>query len=293
MSSEQTDNSHLRQIWLFGRPFCVDDIDSLNLTTDSGFERAELDFVAHHVKPGSICVDIGANIGLFTVTLARATGRRGRVYAFEPDPYNFALLERNVAPWRDECDIQTFRLACSDEEGSAALHASTENRGMHRMYESVCCAGGSVQVEMIRADKKIPDRVDFVKVDVEGYEPFAVRGLAIAIARSPQVTILTEFSPLSMLEAGSSASAYLNLLLEFGLRPFRIVESGLEGIDVSDLRARCANLEHGDFRGLLARCAGLGAQQVFDLASHYATQLAYGRTLVENLVFRRDPQTRA
>lgn len=276
-----------REIRLFGRPFWTDDLDSLNLTADGGFERNELEFVARSVHPGAVCVDVGANIGVFTVALAHAAGAQGRVYAFEPDPYNFQLLRRNTDSWRQSCDMRLRRAACSDTEGTAVLHASAENRGMHRLYESVCCSGPGLQVPTVVLDNLIREQVNFVKIDIEGFEPYAVRGLAATLKRSPSVTLLSEFSPLSMLEAGGSASAYLATLQLLGFAPHSITDRGPEPIDSDRLRADCLKLESGDFKSLMVRCAGQSASQIFEVASRYAVALGYCLPLVQNLAFLR------
>lgn len=272
---------------LFGRPFRPDDLDSLKLRSSAGFEAAELAFVGRTVRPGQVCLDIGANIGLFTVALAHAAGPDGWVHAFEPDPDNFALLQRNAAPWQHDCHIRLHAMACGTEDGNAQLHRSTENRGMHRLYDSACCQGEAVEVPVRRIDDVVNGPVDFIKIDIEGFEPFAVRGATETIRRSPRLVLMTEFSPLSMLEAGASASGYLALLLELGLVPHRIEGGSLRLLDLDRLVQACRRLEGGDFAALRARCTGLAAAQIDAAAFAYAQGLGYDQPLIENLVFTR------
>jgi ubiquinone/menaquinone biosynthesis C-methylase UbiE len=68
-----------RVIEFFGKPFQLDDLDSLGLSSGAAFSQDELAFIEASVGPGDVCIDIGANIGVFTVALARAAGPRGRV----------------------------------------------------------------------------------------------------------------------------------------------------------------------------------------------------------------------
>lgn len=274
-------------IELHGRPFRLDDLDSLNLRSAGGFEADELAFVRSRVGPGSVCVDIGANIGLFVVELARAAGPGGCVHAFEPDPDNFAILQLNASRWRDQCDIRLHRVACGARSGSALLHRSTENRGMHRLYDSACCQGDAVEVLTVAVDDCVHTSVDFVKIDVEGFEPFAVRGMVATIGRSPRIALLTEFSPMSMLEAGATASGYLALLRGLGLVPHRVAAGALQPVDIDGLILACRRLEGGDFAAFRQRCIGLGAAQIHEAACAYAAALGYTEPLIENLVFTR------
>lgn len=275
-------------IELFGRPFRIDDLDSLNLRSGQGFENEELAFVQKFVMPDDTCIDIGANIGLFTVALARAAGTGGRVYSFEPDPDNFAILQHNALTWRDTSDVRTFRLACGGANEISTLHRSTENRGMHRLYESPCCRGERVEVQTVIVDEIVEQIVRLVKIDIEGYEPFAVHGLAEIIRRSPQIGILTEFSPLSMMDAGSSATTYLKTLLDFGLLPHRIQGNDLTPLDVGELQSNCAALDSGDFASMRARCFGLDSAGIFAVASSFAEQLGFRGSIIENLFFARE-----
>lgn len=277
----------IKETTLFGRPFRIDDLDSLSLASGGEFEKPELEFVENRVKPGDVCVDIGANIGLFTVALARAAGRGGRVYSFEPDPDNFAILEHNASAWRDVCDISVHRSACGDRNSAATLYKSEENRGMHRLYESVCCRGEGVAVTTVIADEIVRHPVNFVKIDIEGYEPYAIRGLTATIRQSPDIALLSEFSPMSMMEAGSSATAYVAMLAELGLLPHRITADGLQAVEVNGLLGNCARLESGDFSSFRTRCNGLDSAGVFDMATQYAEGLGFDGPIIENLVFVR------
>jgi FkbM family methyltransferase len=244
-----------RFISLFGRPFQLDDLDSLGLSAGGAFSRDELAFIESSVAPGDVCIDIGANIGVFTVALARAAGPRGQVYSFEPDPENFNILQMNSSAWADVCGIELHRAACGDKNGRAILHRSTENRGMHRLYDSPCRQGDGLEVATVVVDEIVKDEfVRLIKIDIEGYEPFALPGFAAVIRRSANVLLLTEFSPISMLDAGTSAVGYLNALLDLDLYPHRINSGELAPLNAGEILENCAKLQVGDFL-LCARTA--------------------------------------
>jgi FkbM family methyltransferase len=279
------------KIELYGRSFLLDQLDSLNLRSSGAFEARELQFVSEYVDPGDICVDIGANIGLYTVAFARAAGPTGCVYSFEPDPDNFAILAQNISSWQDVCEIHSYPVACSQKSGSTYLYRSMENLGMHRLYDSACCQGGRVKVNMVAIDDILSGPVNFAKIDIEGFEPYALQGFAKTIARSPGIILLTEFSPLSMMEAGAAPSAYLRLLLEYGLRGYRFLEGGLAPLDMDDLIANCEKLERSDFEGLRSRSLGLTSGEIFELASKFAADCEFLGPMIDNLVFTNRDQS--
>jgi FkbM family methyltransferase len=282
-----------RSTSLFGKPFQLDDLDSLGLSSGAAFSQDELAFIETSVAPADVCIDIGANIGVFTVALARAAGPQGRVYAFEPDPGNFNILQKNSSTWADVCDIRLHRAACGNKNGRAVLHRSTENRGMHRLYDSPCCQGDGVEVATVVVDDLVKDEVvRLIKIDIEGYEPFALPGFAAAIRRSADILLLTEFSPISMLDAGTSAVGYVNALIDLDLYPHRIESGKLAPLNASEILENCAKLHDGDFSAVRAACRGRNSAEIFDIASRFASRVGFQGPIIENLVFARKTSLR-
>lgn len=159
---EQKNFQREKHIELYGKQFYVDALDSLSLLAGAEYEKSELDFIDKWIKPGFICVDVGANIGYFTVALARAA-KGGCIHAFEPDPENFELLQKNIKAWTKQCTVKLYSCACDDSNSEALLYKSTENKGMHRLYDSVCCQGESIKTKTMMVDDLIDGRVDFLK----------------------------------------------------------------------------------------------------------------------------------
>jgi FkbM family methyltransferase len=146
------------------------------------------------VKSARTFVDIGAHTGVFTL-LACAANRHCQVVAFEPVQRNYKALCKNVEinGWSDRCKLEM--IAVGDREGTASLHvpldqfpssASLKQDGF-RGY-----AGEIVQVRIVSLDKYLGERlqVDFVKIDVEGFEDKVLLGMVHILARhSPDVII--------------------------------------------------------------------------------------------------------
>jgi len=160
-----------------------------------GYETHEIELLCSLVRPGDHVLDVGANIGLFTLFLSRAVGPTGRVVAVEPDPDNVALLKENAKANR--CDnVTVVPCALGTEEGVVNLYQVDENRGNLSLAD-VGDTGRAVNVTMRRGADVLAElntRPRVVKIDVEGAEPMVVRGLGY---RPP--VMLFEFAP-SLLE---------------------------------------------------------------------------------------------
>ena len=91
--------NRLRQeeVMVHGFPFLLDPLDSLELSIFRSYEPFETSLLSAEVRPGMTIVDVGANIGYYTLLFSKLTGESGHVYAFEPEPENFALLQQNLA----------------------------------------------------------------------------------------------------------------------------------------------------------------------------------------------------
>jgi len=192
------------------------------------FEPNELSFLARTLRPGMVFVDAGANEGLFTVLAARAVDPGGLVVAVEPSPRERARLRRNVA--RNGLAVVRVREeALADAPGKAVLRvADLEHAGQNTLgsfvYDGVHEAT-SVPVDCITLDQLIEeeaiDRVDVLKIDVEGAEMKVLVGADRLLSRLRPVLLL-ELQEDSLRQQGASAadvSAHL-AALDYEICPF-------------------------------------------------------------------------
>jgi FkbM family methyltransferase len=189
------------------------------------FEPFETELLLDELRPGDTAVDVGANVGYYTLLFARRVGPDGRVFAFEPDPANFELLRRNVER-NGYRNVVLSPLAASDRCGPARLFLSGSNAGDHRTYDP---ADGrpSLDIETVPLDRFFagyPGPVDLVKMDIQGGEFAALTGMRDLLARQGRVKLATEFWPHGLRGAGASAAAYLDLLGRLGFRLFEVNE---------------------------------------------------------------------
>jgi FkbM family methyltransferase len=166
-----------------------------------GKEEAEL--LKKLVTPGMQILDVGANIGLYTLLLSRLTGKTGRVFAFEPEPNLFSILCENCAA-NQASNVTPFQCAAGEANGRATFQRATFNSGDNRLGASKSGAE-SIEVEVARLDEVLPVRtVDFIKLDVQGHELSALTGMQQLLASSPEVRVLFEFWPAGLRAANAS-----------------------------------------------------------------------------------------
>lgn len=178
-------------------------------------------FWQRHLRPGSVFFDVGANIGLYTVSASNRIGAAGSTVAFEAHPRIFAFLERNVAR---NCrhPVVVENLAVGAETGSTRIAYNASNPGQSRVARG---AQAGDAVGMVTLDDYCASRgigaIDYLKIDVEGYETHVLRGARAIVAASPDILIQTEFDPKHLSTYGR-AGDLAELLLGWGMRPHSI-----------------------------------------------------------------------
>jgi len=207
------------------------------------YEPYESSLVRKYIKSGMTVYNIGANIGYYTLLASECVGEQGKVYAFEPAPGNFELLQKNVSE-NKLTNIEIFQMAVGAENGSAALSLSSTNSGDHRLQEISTRDQVVVAVEsidsFISAGHTPPNAII---MDVQGAEFDVVRGGSAIMGVKGSLVIFTEFWPRGlnerspdgarkMLEAIAKAGLTINIIDE-KCRSFAITstESLLESVN--------------------------------------------------------------
>ena len=163
-------------------------------------ERETSDLLGRLARPGQTWVDIGANVGVFTLLLGKRVGAGGRVIAYEPNPRMGDLLLRSIDD-NGMGQIDLRRAAVGAEAGAATLNVPADPErapggsgraslvGLDNVSDTV-----GVEVPVVRLDDDLPADldVDGVKIDVEGFELSAFRGMARRLRERPPATILFE-----------------------------------------------------------------------------------------------------
>jgi FkbM family methyltransferase len=214
-----------KSVMVQGHRMWLDNHDTLELATHEVYEPFETALFKKEIKPGQTVLDIGANIGYYTLIAAKLAGPAGKVYAFEPDPDNFALLKKNTET-NGYANAVLVNKAVSDKTKTAKLFLNKTNKGDHRLYDSK--DGRSfISIQTVKMDdffKKTDKKINFIKMDIQGSEAGAMEGLKILIRKNPRLKLITEFWPYGINQAGYSAARYLGTLKKLEFKIFEISE---------------------------------------------------------------------
>lgn len=199
------------------------------LLSHGDWEETESRIFSSSLKPGMTFVDVGANIGYYTLLAARLVGSQGRVFAFEPCPGNFQLLQRSVRA-NGHTNVTLVPKAVSDHSGLAILQLDQNSSGGHSLSGF---RGGarSIDVETISLDEYFAGyagAIDVVKTDTEGADPAVFRGMRGLLERNPGLVLFTEFYPRAIQGMGYLPEGYLRDLTACGLCVYSIDEDSGE-----------------------------------------------------------------
>jgi FkbM family methyltransferase len=207
-------------ILLFGLPTTLDLSDYMQrLIYTGGYELEESALVKALIKPGMTVVDIGANVGYYTAMAAKLVGSAGRVLSFEPSSPAFSKLQVMIA---DRCaNVELFNVALGPAEGSLTLYIPPEDE--HNLNPSMYQYRSGmtpVTVPVTTLDKVLDDvdRVDFLKIDVEGFEPLVFRGAVESLRKGKIRSILYESNPRMLDLANTSERELFEQLTSMGFR---------------------------------------------------------------------------
>jgi len=185
----------------------------------AGGEGRILELLVAFLKPGDVVYDVGSNVGLYTVLLAKAVGDQGNVIAFEPQRQCFAHLRENLA-LNGVTHVRSFHKALGESSGHARLYSSKVigNSSLVQQGEEdvnteiVEIASGD---ELAAAERLPAPRV--VKIDVEGYEYAVIQGLRKTLGQTSCELVCCEVHP-SLLPAGVTPDMVASLLDSLGFR---------------------------------------------------------------------------
>lgn len=210
---------------VLGHKMFLDSKDSLQLSINGIYEEFETSLVNKEIKRGDIVLDLGANIGYYTLIFAKLVGENGKVYAFEPDSTNFALLKKNVEI-NGYKNVVLVQKAVSNKNGKLKLFLAEDNTVDHRIYNSHD-ARKFVEIESVKLDDYFKDyngKTNFIKIDIQGAEWGAVQGMSELLKKNKSMKIFSEFWPIGLKRFGIEPLEYLELLLKHGFKLYEIIE---------------------------------------------------------------------
>lgn len=197
-------------------------------------DRAERELLRKILFKGAVVVDVGANIGIYSRFLSRYVGPKGVVHSFEPSPDNFRRLS---AATRNLSNVRLTQAVIGERSGECKLYVSDKLNVDHRAYETDD-SRRVIPIEMIALDDyfKTGQRVDLIKMDIQGYELHALRGAQRVLQENSDINLLLEFWPAGLEQAGVSWETLVEMLQRSGMTLTLVRTGGLTSLDVRDIR---------------------------------------------------------
>lgn len=187
------------------------------------WEREETEFFKKIILNGMNIIDIGANIGYFSILFSKWVGDKGKVFAFEPDPENFRFLVKNIQA--NIChNIIPINKAVSNNDGKIFLFQSATNKGDHRIIDAKIIPEdvirNKIEIEATRLDSSFSpeQKIDLIKMDIQGAEGLALEGMTQILSRNHKMYLFTEFWPYAIERSGKSPKEFLEQLNQLGFK---------------------------------------------------------------------------
>jgi len=188
-----------------------------------------ISYLRNTLKSGDVFIDIGANIGSYSLIASELVKDTGKVISFEPTKLCYRKLNDNIS-LNNLKNIKTEKLAVYHQAGFINLHISnSDNLGMSSILHHDAEIGDVEKVESITLDKYIIDnnisRINLIKLDIEGAEYYALKGMLNTLKKY-KPNIIIEISPDVLSSGDISKDDILNLLRSIYYFPFKIKENG-------------------------------------------------------------------
>ncbi len=190
------------------------------------YERSIMRLYDRLLGPGSVAIDIGANFGAHTLQMARGVGRDGLVSAFEPTDYAFARLTRNLQLNPELARrVQAHQVFLCSEPGEppaqvfASWPVAGQRKDLHQDHGGRAVSTSNARTTRLDdwARTTKPDRVDLIKLDVDGYETDVLRGATETLQRFRPI-ILMEYAPYVLSDFGVEVDDLVALIGDLGYR---------------------------------------------------------------------------
>jgi FkbM family methyltransferase len=173
-----------------------------------------------------VILDIGANIGWYSIVLKHNIRPKVTFYAFEPEPLNFELLTKNIAH-NHITNIEAVNKAVAEKSGQSTLFLyHPKNSGRHSLLDINPQTNKSIQVETVNIEDFLKGQgIDFkkiklIKIDIEGYEVFALKNASALLQQLPYMFI--EYSPILIRQGGQDPAHFIRWLSDFGFNFYNI-----------------------------------------------------------------------
>ena len=196
-----------------------------------GFEQSELSLVEKFVLKDEVFFDVGANIGVYTLLASKLVGEGGSVHSFEPLPDVYGILSANVEAPQYK-NVKTNQVAVGEQNGEAQIFINAQNAlsSLGKTNRGVFLHSRTVSI--LTLDSYVVSagisKIDFLKIDVEGFEGHVLRGAAKLLDASPDLIVMSELAKKNFAPLGFSIDETLNWMRARGFEIWMVGDHSLE-----------------------------------------------------------------
>ncbi len=210
---------------------------------DKLWEAYETQLLLKNLKAGQTLLDIGANIGYYSLVASKILGEDGKIIAIEPESSNFELLAHNIEN-NQLSNVEAFNVGLGQTTESIDFFTSPQNRGDHRAFD-FDGDREKTSIKIINGDELVKDQpINFIKIDTQGFEYEIIRGLKHTISKNRQgLKMILEFWPFALRQNGASADSLLDEIeaYDFTIHVIDHIQHQLKPTSVPKLRELCRN----------------------------------------------------
>ena len=196
------------------------------------FEPFETKLFRETLRPGMTVIDIGANIGYYTVIASKHVGKNGKIFAYEVEDTNYSYLDKNIKV-NSINNVIAKKIAVSNKTGNSSFFLTDDNKGAHS-FANNRHSKKSIIVNTDTIDNSIDTPIDIIKMDIEGAEILAIEGMVNTIKKNQKIILFTEFYPKAIKRLGRNPKDYLDKLSELGFKIHVINENDKTITPVND-----------------------------------------------------------
>lgn len=195
-------------------------------------DKHEISLLKKYIKKGDTVLDIGANIGFYTKILSDLVGSTGKVYAFEPDKTNFSHLKKAAGNLKN---VELINKAVSNKTGVITLYQSDLLNVDHKTYATNDYTS-KTEIECVAIDDVILDKkIDFIKIDIQGYEYFAFQGMKEIFKANDDLKIIAELYPYGLNNSGIKVEEFVSFLRNNHLYIYKMLDNNLHILTDEDV----------------------------------------------------------
>jgi len=167
------------------------------------------------IKEGDVVIDVGANIGYYSMLFSKKVGEKGRIYAFEPDKTNYEILVKNIRENKLK-NVKVIKGALGSKNSIKTMFKSADNLGDHRLFSDKLAISGYEKIKVYNLDNYLKKRkekrkINLIKIDTQGWEPEVMLGAKKTIEKF-RPTIFFEYWPWAYKMAGLNKTKMMAFL---------------------------------------------------------------------------------